>query len=88
MALKRWLHAEEINEDSEDEIDKYFSTIHTPPYVPRLETFAYEPRAVTEKKTSSMKAKSSSTSKKFDKGKVVKTVCDSALYRAHVQLVT
>lgn len=91
MALKRWLHAEEIDEDSEGEIDKYFSTIHTPPYVPRMETFAYAPLALAEKRTlsSSVKAKPSSTSKKMDKGNEGKRVCTAVLcYPPQVQLVT
>lgn len=91
VALKRWLHAEEIDEDSEGEIDKYFSTIHTPPYVPRMETFAYAPLALTEKRTlsSSMKAKPSSTSKKMDKGNEGKRVCRPvlvALFMCHWSL--
>lgn len=70
VALKRWLHAEEVDEDSEAEIDKYFSTIHTPPYVPRLDTFAYTPLTLVEKKpvSCSVKSKPSSTSKKINKG--------------------
>ena len=73
VALKRWLHAEEVDEDSEAEIDKYFSTIHTPPYVPRLDTFAYTPLTLVEKKpvSCSVKAKPSTTLKKINKGDVM-----------------